>query len=244
MGKEQKNINKLFIIGLIVVCLILIFGFSMDLVSKKKIINNKVNENQRQVERPTVDNNYQAKPIRSIDETDHLWGEKNASVQLIVYGDFEDHFCAEFYDTLKQIKTEFGNIVVVAYRHYPLDLHLDALSASEASECAAEQGKFWEMYDKLFANNKAGLMNLDQFKINAKELNLDQAKFAKCLESGQYKTKVLEQMLEGKNAGVSGTPTIFVNNKIYPGAYPFADFTASDGKLEKGMKSIIGELLK
>lgn len=243
MDKKQVKINKILGIGLVVVCLILIFSLSLILVNKKKIVNNEINKNQNQIEQPIV-NNYQAKQVRSIDETDHIWGDMNAPVQLIVYDDFECPFCADFYDTLKQIKTEFGNKVVVAYRHYPLDSHPDALNASEASECANEQGKFWEMYDKLFVNNKAGLMSVDQFKTNAKELNLDQDKFVLCLETGKFKIKVLEQMLEGKNAGVTGTPTIFINNKIYPGAYPFEDFKASDGKMEKGMKSIIEDMLK
>lgn len=238
------NVNKIFIISLVVVCFILIFGFYLSSVNKKNVINKEINKNQNQVEQPKVNNNYQAKQVRLIDETDHLWGDKNAPVQLIVYDDFECPFCADFYDTLKQIKTEFGNKVVVAYRHFPIESHPDALNASEASECASEQGKFWEMYDKLFANNKAGLMSIDQFKINAKELGLDQDKFVKCLKTEQYKNKILEQMQEGKAVGVNGTPTIFVNNKIYPGAYPFEDFTARDGKLEKGMKSIIGEILK
>ncbi|MEK7203074.1 MAG: DsbA family protein [Patescibacteria group bacterium] len=236
--------NRAIVFGLIIICLILIFGFGIAVISKKKVVNKEVNKNQNQVKQIIVNNNYQTKRVRLIDENDHLWGDKKAPVQMIIYDDFECPFCADFYNTLKQIKAEFGDKIVVAYRHYPLDSHPHALSAAEASECAAEQGKFWEMYDKLFANNKAGLMSLDQFKINAEELEIDQTKFTKCLETGFYKAKVLEQMLEGKNAGVTGTPTIFINNNIYPGAYPFLDFIARDGKQEKGMKSIIGELLK
>ncbi|MFH1232686.1 MAG: thioredoxin domain-containing protein [Patescibacteria group bacterium] len=243
------NIKKTFIISLIVICLILASSFI--LINKKKtksVINNIVSEevkkNQEQIEQLTDDNNYQIKPIRLIDETDHLWGEKTAPVQMIIYSDFEDPFCANFYGTLKQIKTEFGDKVVVAYRHYLLDSHQNALIASEISECASEQGKFWEMYNKLFANNKTGLMGIDQFNINVKELGLDKVKFAKCLETEQFKTKILKQMSEGKEAGITGVPALFINNKIYPGAYPFEDFTARDGKPEKGMKSIIGEVLK
>ncbi|MEK7557596.1 MAG: thioredoxin domain-containing protein [Patescibacteria group bacterium] len=242
------NIKKTFIISLIVICLILAFGFI--LINKKKnisVVNNVVSEevkkNQEQAKQ-LIANNNQVKPIRLINETDHLWGEKAAPVQMVIYSDFKDPFCADFYDTLKQIKTEFGDKVVVAYRHFLLDSHQNALIASEASECASEQGKFWEMYNKLFANNKTGLIGIDQFNINVKELGLDQIKFAKCLETEQYKTKILEQMLEGKEAGVVGVPVIFINNKIYPGAYPFEDFIARDGKPEKGMKNIIGEILK
>jgi len=182
--------------------------------------------------------------VRLIDATDHVFGDPKAPAQMIVYSDFQCPFCAEFADTMKKIQGYFGDKVAMAFRHYPLPGHAQAEPAAEASECAAEQGKFWQMHDKLFADNVAGRMSLEQFKKDAADLGLNLEQFNQCLDSGQYRGKVREQKAAGGQAGVTGTPTAFVNSYIYPGAYPFEDFTGSDGKKELGMKSIISGLLK
>lgn len=181
--------------------------------------------------------------LRPIDSTDQVWGEIGASVKMIVYSDFECPFCAQFAATMKQIETEFFGKIAIAFRHYPLAGHPEAEKAAEASECAAEQGKFWEMHDKLFADNIAGRMSAEQFKKDAADLSLNQEQFNQCLDSGKYRDKISRQKSEGDKAGVTGTPTSFLNGIIYPGAYPFEDFIASDGQPEKGMKSIISGLL-
>mgnify|MGYP003394008426 CR=1 FL=1 len=182
--------------------------------------------------------------VRPIDQTDHVWGDPKAPVQMIVYSDFECPFCAEFAATMKKIQAAFPGKIAIAFRHYPLPIHAQAEKAAQAGECAAEQGRFWEMHDKLFADNVAGKMSPEQFKQDAADLGLDQNKFNQCLDSGQYAEKVSQEKAEGEKAGVTGTPTSFMNGNIYPGAHPFEDFTAPDGRSELGMKSIISGLLK
>ena len=188
-----------------------------------------------------ADNNEVVSPINT---ADHFLGDAEAPVQMIVYSDFECPFCVKFAGTMKEIEDSFKDKVAITFRHYPLSGHPEALKAAEASECAAEQDKFWEMHDKLFADNTARRMSLDQFKIDAADLGLNQEQFNQCLSIGKYKDKINEQIAEAKKAGVTGTPTIFVNGYIYPGAYPFEDFTSPDGRENKGMKNIISELLK
>ncbi len=229
MSKQNK------IILIVVVIIILVLGVSFVLKNNRSPISQQQNGDK---------NNYQIKPVRPIDQTDHLWGKIDAPVQLIIYSDFECPYCADFTKTIEQVKQQFSDQVVIAFRHYPLTIHAEAVLAAEASECAAEQGQFWQMYDQLFNNNKTGQLNKEQFKKDAADLGLDQVKFNQCLESEKYKDKVLAQMIEGKNAGVTGTPTSFVNGQILVGAYPFEDFTARDGKKELGMKSIIEGKLK
>lgn len=179
-----------------------------------------------------------------INEVDHVWGDVKAPVQIIVYSDFECPFCVRFAQTMKQIEENFKDNVAITFRHYPLFGHPDAKSAAEASECAGEQGKFWEMHDKLFVDNTAGRMSVEQFKQDAVDLGINTEQFNQCLDSNKYKDKIAEQKNQGDKAGATGSPTIFVNGNIYPGAYPFEDFTSPDGRQNKGMKSIIGELLK
>lgn len=187
------------------------------------------------------DDNETVKPI---DQADHILGDLNAPVQMIIYSDFECPFCAEFAQAMKQAEEYFKDKAVIAFRHYPLPGHAQAAKAAEASECAAEQGKFWPMHDKLFADNVASRLGVEQFKKDAADLDLDMVRFNQCLDSGKYEDKVAEQKAEGKGAGVTGTPTSFINGQIYIGAYPFEDFTGADGKVEKGLKSLISELLK
>ena len=189
-------------------------------------------------------NSPQAEKVRPIDSSDHVFGQLNAPVKIIIYSDFECPYCADFSQAIKQTEQAFGDKVAVAFRHYPLAGHPEAETAAEASECAAEQGKFWGMHDKLFADNMAGRMSPEQFKADAVDLSLDAEKFNQCLDSGKYKAKVAEQLAEGKRVGVTGTPTFFLNGLIYPGAYPFEDFPGQGGKMEKGLKSLINELLK
>lgn len=196
---------------------------------------------------PAQQNNgseYQVDKVRLVDQTDYVRGDLKASVQIIIYSDFECPFCAKFAQTIKKVEENFKDKVVMAFRHYPLPSHPEAEKAAEAAECAAEQGKFWEMHDKLFADNTAGRMSPEQFKIDAADLGLNQEQFNGCLDGEKYKDKVEGQIIEGAKAGVTGTPTFFINGNIYPGAYQFEDFTAPDGQPEKGMKSIISEWLK
>ncbi|MDO8593071.1 MAG: thioredoxin domain-containing protein [bacterium] len=182
--------------------------------------------------------------VRPIDAADHVLGDLKAPVQMIVFSDFECPFCAQFADTMKKVEENFKDKVAIAFRHYPLPSHPLALPAAVASECAAEQGKFWEMHDKLFADNSAGKMSVEQFKKDAADLSLDAVKFNQCLDSNKYLDKVNQEKAEGNQAGVTGTPTSFINGNIYPGAYPFEDFSDSGGKIEAGMKTIISGLIK
>ena len=203
-------------------------------------ILNKDN-NLEEVKKQAIEkaNSASLRTVRRIDESDHVLGDIDAPVQLIIYDDFECPFCAVFYDTVEKIKENFGDKVVIAFRHYPLSFHSMAMPSALASECAAEQGKFWEMYDKLFSANKENNLNAAYFKTAAGDLKLDQAQFNQCFETEKYKDKIQEQLIEGKNFGVSGTPGNFINGEPAPGAVPFEDFTDSQGRKRKGMKSII-----
>lgn len=200
-----------------------------------------VKDNKKALERAK---NEEEGVLRKIDETDHIIGNLGAPVELIIYSDFQCPFCADFAATVKMAINAFGGKIVVAYRHFPLTaIHDNALAAAIASECAAEQGKFWEMYDKLFSDNEAGRMSATQFKDDAKELKLNQVKFNKCLDTEKYKDKVMSEMLEGRNAGVTGTPGSFLNGQPLPGAYQYEDFKDSGGFERKGMKSLIERAL-
>lgn len=258
--EEKKNIEKLkkaplWLIGILILIIaaIIAYFFYQQKIENKALTNN-ISKPESQVENTKAEEadlaavkkqaveqakGSASRPVRPIDKTDHVLGDINAPVQLIIYDDFECPFCADFYDTVKQIQEYFKEKVVIAFRHYPLSFHPLAMPAALASECAAEQDKFWEMYDLLFTANKQNNLNAAYFKTAAKDLKLDLAKFNQCFETEKYKDKIWEQFIEGKNFGVNGTPGNFINKEPAPGAVPFEDFTDSQDRQREGMKSII-----
>jgi protein-disulfide isomerase len=112
------------------------------------------------------------------------------------------------------------------YLDFPLGFHKLAFKAAEAADCAGEQGKFWEMHDALFANQKA----LDQESIvkYAEGLGLDMPQFKRCLEEGKYSEEIKKDIAEGQKAGVSGTPSTLIG------------FVQPDGKSVKAVKIVKG----
>lgn len=188
----------------------------------------------------TVNENLQVRPL-GLD--DHVWGDINAPVQLIIYDDFQCPFCTQFYSTVQQAKADFGAKLVVAIRHYPLTSHAQALQAAISAECAGEQGKFFEMYHELFADNKAAKLSPEEIRSNGAAIGLDDAAYQQCLTSEKYTAKILAEKEEVKKLGVIGTPASFLNIEYIAGALPYEDFDQPDGTRGKGLKSRIQEKL-
>jgi len=130
------------------------------------------------------------------------------------------------------------------FRDYPLGFHQWAQKAAEASECADDQGKYWEYHDVLFAKQNSfnqtlqseGLTGvLSAFKSEAAALGLDTATFDDCLDSGKHASEVQKDFQDGQAYGVSGTPAFFINGQLVSGAQPFAVFQqVIDAALEEG----------
>ncbi|MFM7204460.1 MAG: DsbA family protein [Myxococcota bacterium] len=165
-------------------------------------------------------------------DDDPRMGSADAPVTIIEWSDFQCPYCKRNGETLKEVKQRYGDKVSVVFRDFPLPFHKEAPKASEAAECADEQGKFWEFHDKLFSNQQA--LDVGSLKKNAEELQLDMAKFTACLDSGKYKSEIDKDMAEGKVAGVTGTPATFINGKMLSGALPIDTYAAIiDAELAK-----------
>ena len=147
---------------------------------------------------------------------------------------------------MPQIEKEYvetGKIKHV-FMDFPLPMHSNAMKASEAGLCAGDQGKFWEMHDKLFANQQA-LKQEDLVK-HAEALGLDTAKFKECLDSGKHAEDIKKSMTEGQKAGISGTPAFLIGyiepdgnvraTKKVVGAQPYASFKAAIDELLSAKK--------
>ncbi|MEK7603753.1 MAG: DsbA family protein [Patescibacteria group bacterium] len=167
-------------------------------------------------------------------DDDAYLGDKDAPVVIIEFSDYQCPFCRSFWrDTLPLIKSEYiaSGKVRFVYRDFPLDMHPGAMPAAQATECAEEQGKFWEMHDRIFIEQeKQGggtvQFGVDDLKKWAAGIGLNVSELSSCLNSQKYAEEVKKDLNDGQTAGVSGTPGFFVNGRLVVGAQPFSVFKA------------------
>ena len=151
-------------------------------------------------------------------------GPKAAKVTIIEYSDFQCPYCSRVVPTIKKLTETFGNDVRIAFKHNPLPFHDKAQLAAEAAAAAGEQGKFWEMHDKMFENQRAiDRASLERY---AAEIGLDLSRFKADLDGSRYKSAVQAdvQYASGLPGGGMGTPTFFINGHKIAGAYPYEKF--------------------
>lgn len=150
---------------------------------------------------------------------DNVYGNKDAKVTIIEYGDFQCPSCERAYPGLKKLKAEFNEDIRFVFRHFPLtSIHPNALAASATAQAAAEQGKFWEMHDLLYENQSewsgASASNRpDLFRGYAQKIGLNVDTFNSAIESDTVTDYINYQRQIGNKAGVDSTPTIFVNGE-------------------------------
>ncbi|MFZ1925313.1 MAG: Na+/H+ antiporter NhaA, partial [Solirubrobacteraceae bacterium] len=155
---------------------------------------------------------------------DHIRGCDDALVTLVEYGDFECSYCGQAEQIVRELLSSFDDELRYVWRHLPLnDVHSNAQLAAEATEAAAAQGKFWEMYDALLAHQDT-LTPLDMRRY-AEQLGLDVERFWNELRHHDYAARVAEDVAGADASGVSGTPTFFINGRRHHGAYDIDTLT-------------------
>ena len=159
-------------------------------------------------------------------------GPLDAPVTLVEFSDSQCSHCARLAPVVKKIAGEYPRRLRVVFRQFPLrSIHSHAQKAAEASLCAFDQGRFWEMHDALFEEIKR--LGPKDLTARAKKLNLDMEAFNQCLESGKYAATVQQDLEDGMVAGVSGTPAVFINGRPLKGSKPY-----------DGMKKVVEEELQ
>ena len=159
-------------------------------------------------------------------------GAKEPKITLIEFSDFQCPYCSRAKGTVDELLKTYKDDLQVAFRNYPLPFHNNAMPAAIAAQAAAEQGKFWQMYDKLFANQQA--LSPADFEKYAAEIGLDMAKFKAAVADAKTKAAVEADMKLGNNFGVGGTPAFFINGHSFSGAYPIESFKmAIDEEIKK-----------
>jgi protein-disulfide isomerase len=154
-------------------------------------------------------------PLRPpVSEADHIQGNKNASIELLQYGDYQCPYCWKAYPIVKRLQSQLGENVKFAFRNFPLTkIHPHARMAAIASEAADLQGKYWEMHDLLYEKHRQ--LDLQAILGYAKELGLDQELFESDVEKPELAEKVEAHFLSGLRSGVNATPTFFINGEKY-----------------------------
>ena len=162
-----------------------------------------------------------AKEIVEIIPTKDIFvGDKKALVTLTEFGDYESEACAKANEVVKQLLDEYEGKIRFNYRHFPLTrVHQRSLKAAEASVAAAQEGKFWEMHNILFANRRN--LGTTSLKLHSMEAGVSNKRFLDDLVNATYGWQVQGDLREGLDKGVKDVPAFFVNGELFTGKPTF-----------------------
>ncbi len=153
----------------------------------------------------------------TVSPSSHIQGAGTSGVELIEYGDFQCPACAAYYPVVKAIKEKYGDQIKFQFRHFPLvQIHNHALLASKAAEAASRQGKFWEMHDLLYENQRNWSVlgdPTDTFVGYATQLNLDVEQFRADITNKEVNDIVLADLKQAQALGATSTPTFVLNGE-------------------------------
>lgn len=159
-----------------------------------------------------------------VTSSDHVQGDINAPIELVEYGDYQCSYCGQAYYVVKGLQKKLGKDLKFIFRNYPIEeIHPNAFHAAIAAETAALHGKFWEMHDILYENQH----RLDDSAIvnYVQKIGLDSKLFEKEFGSHSIIEKIEYDMKTGNQSGVRGTPTFFINGKMFEGNWMDPQFS-------------------
>jgi protein-disulfide isomerase len=148
----------------------------------------------------------------------NIKGSQDAPVVFVEFADYECPYCQKVNPQIQQLKKEYGDKLAIVYKDFPLPMHHGSEKAAEAARCAGEQGKFWEYHDVLFYSKQ---VDIDSLKEHARVLKLNGDAFDTCLDSGSEAKSVKQDLDEGKDLGLTGTPSFFVNGHFVSGVVDY-----------------------
>jgi len=148
-------------------------------------------------------------------------GAATPAVTIVEFSDFECPFCNEVQTVLKQVLEKYSKDVRLVFKHMPLEGHRNSLPAARAAYCAAEQDRFWQFHDALWASRNLSPALFDEI---AAQLGLGVQKFRTCLNSEQSRTAIVKDIETARLFRIESTPSFVINGKLIKGALSFADF--------------------
>lgn len=172
------------------------------------LVSQAADNNPTVITDPTTDPTSVPMGIPVVTDEDYILGDPNAPITVIEYSDIECPFCNRFHPNAQKTVDDYPGQVRWIFRHFPLSFHPSAEPSANATECAGEQGKFYEFLDIMYENQE--LLGTDFYKSTAKNLGLNTTQFNTCYDESKYSTKIRTQAQGGAAAGVEGTPGSFV----------------------------------
>jgi protein-disulfide isomerase len=161
-----------------------------------------------------------------VGERDHVRGPASAEVTLVEYGDFECPYTRRARPVVRRLGQDFGDSLLFVFRNFPLTrIHPHAQAAAEAAEAAASQGRYWEIHDLLFDNQRH--LEDEDLRRYAEQLGLDTERFERELAQHAHARQVREDLRGGLESGVRGAPTFFVNGLRHEGPNDLAALRAA-----------------
>jgi protein-disulfide isomerase len=159
-------------------------------------------------------------------DRDHVQGPADASVTLLEYGDYECPYCGAAYPIVKEVQDRMGDKLRFVFRNFPITTsHPHAEQAAEAAEAAGSQGRFWEMHDTLYENQRRlGDADLRSY---AARLGLDLESFERDVAEHVHAPRVREDFMSGVRSGVNGTPTFYINGVRHDDSYELETLLAA-----------------
>lgn len=176
---------------------------------------------------PTIANNQINDKTLGISDKSYQTVSSSAKVNLVEFGDYQCPACGTVHPIVKQLLNDYGSKINFVFRNFPLPQHQNALVTAEAAEAAGEQGKFWEMHDKIYENQEQWSESNGALGIltgYAKDLGLDINKFKQGVQSNQFADKINQDQKDGESLGVNSTPTFFLNGQKITGTLSYNDF--------------------
>lgn len=198
-----------------------------------------INENSDAITSASFKNSL----VPEISPTDHLWGNKDAKLGLVIYEDLSQSFSANLNQSLEQLKKDYGENLKIAYRSFPASGEL-SLKASQALDCAFKEGKGWEFRQEVLDIVKTRSLVEEDFTLSAKKLKIDEAKFDICLADTKMTENLVSQTKEAAKYGIVGAPTMFIGDEMINGARPLTDFVDSSNDKIEGLNTVIQRKLK
>ncbi len=243
ISEKKSNFNGL-VVGLIVAIGIAAFfagsyitSLNSDQITQKDL-DDAITKLELRILQNQLPTNQAKPPVKISADDDPVRGNQEAPITIIEFSDFQCPFCARFHvQTLPLLLENYidSGKVKLVYRDFPIqNIHPNAMPAAVAAECANEQGKYWKYHDKLFENQNQwakvettkAIGIFSQYSI---EIGLDKEQFEACLTSGKYVDEIRNDLNDGREYGITGTPGFFVGNDDVgfvelKGAQPFESF--------------------
>ena len=160
------------------------------------------------------------------EDRDHIQGPADAAVTLVQYGDYECPYCGAAYPIIKEVQARMGEKLRFVFRNFPITTsHPHAEQAAESAEAAASQGKFWQMHDLLYENQRR--LRDQDLRTYAEQLGLDGELFDKEMADHAHAERVREDFMSGVRSGVNGTPTFYINGARHDDSYDIETLLAA-----------------